>query len=72
MPWLATEAMGTNEVTTSTRGFAKHRVCCRDGQGKGTPGRLVSDVPFQDSLLHQRPPLGELSSTDPLHCEVRT
>lgn len=54
--WSATEAMGTDEVMEATRGFANHCACCRDRQGKGTPGRFVSDVPFQDSVLYPLSP----------------
>lgn len=39
--WLATEAVGINEVTVAVRGFAKHWTCSRVGQRRGTPGRLL-------------------------------
>lgn len=56
MLWSATEAVGTNGVIMAMREFTKHCAFCRDGQGKGTPGRLVSDIPFQDSQLYPQTP----------------
>lgn len=71
--WLATEAVGINEVTVAVRGFAKHWTCSRAGQRKGTSGRLLLDGFFFWDLQHYpQSPEGEPSPAHPLHHEMRS